>query len=635
MSNIADQAKRAKMRMGMKRVPTNDDEEGLMEMNEDVGKKEDKIGDLTVGSTLKVFDVNSKTEMFVKRTGESSYVMMDGDDKIVRTMSRSEMMSMKMVLYVMIVCCILPSALGQCSESVIMTSDVTSCTKFNQTHSECYVRPNMRISNKGPGSRTCVVINDRNSTRIGSMNVTFSQLLGVGSLSLQYYTCDWKGGYTTHRKCFLESPCTYDQYGNCGAWASSGNVNPGGIFSQDDLLWPGVMGCSSIDGCAGNGCFSCAPQCGWWRWWLEMAEPCFPVYKVSLVSYSVSMEIDLAIGNNKTSFKVTSSQPTYDDVNLSASIEGVFIDFGIIFTKSIIDLDGGSFYTETSPQNNPAVGLIGDVQSASLSDIRSAQNTLMNKNIANANIQPKSSVFAFSNSGFNAADLSRQFPTDIAGFSWVRDRVQNQIIARIDRALNAEVGIEFKSDFKFYRMDESVCPKIVFERLYGCYDCAPGATIELRGESSCFEGNCYTFLESGSQMLQNDVYLGLTNKSMNVSAMFSNSSVSDTLTIVCGSNRMSVTVIGELTTDDKIISQAISYKVPTQPTENFDPFVSQFAVPGTEKGWKIAEMILIAIGVVIGTVLAVGIAFFSIKYFMSRAGKSLSVKRFTGYGRLM
>lgn len=454
----------------------------------------------------------------------------------------------------------LPRIDAQCSSSVIASSSVNECVRYNTTHQSCKIRPVLTAAIRGLGDTSCIDVSV-NGTRVGKIKVSFSDFVVKNNLVKEYYTSSWDPLCESSKSCFLEQCCTYDSYGDCGSWANNrlNDPNPCNKFSNGIMSVPGWTDCYSGNGCAGCNCFSCANACMYYRYAFRPKGNIATLYSFGLSTYQASLTISWNFtesGGISGQSTISTTNPYFSNNIFDFTLQGVFIDFAIGFGDKRLFAEGStSKFVDAAKTNQPAKGIIGDIQA---SNANSLQNPSSNSfryasNLVRISQDCSRSYCTFEGPGYNYKDFFPNLPQSLSGFNWEYQPTSQTISAKITRSLTAQYTLRFKNDVQILLFSDTICPKATFVKSSGCFQCTDGANITLRVSSDCLPGTCAIFSNSSRvEVVTTSVTLTNTPTDIIVVINSGQADLNDKLYINCRGNIISVNVTGTLIDKDTI-----------------------------------------------------------------------------------
>lgn len=501
-----------------------------------------------------------------------------------------------------------------CTSNVISNSLANSCTRFNNSHSQCQITPIVTFGLTGVGDEICIDLMTNNSVSAGKINVKFISLTASSPLSTQYYTSCWYPVVESSKSCFLESCCSYGSYGSCSDW-NSADINPCGKFSPGLVQIPGRTGCNSYAGCAGNGCFSCSSSCNYYRYGFMPRDEVIRVATVgNFIQYTAVLSISTSF--SAAVFTVNTQNSVYADPsgNFNMVLQGLFIDFSIALNRPIAIKGGTVKFVSASLVNTPAKDTIGDIQSsvpnmlsAGVNSFRFADNMIV------PNTQAYGTTFESSGCGAQFFDSSAYpaLPTSQSGLTWVYKQSSDSIVADITRSLTAVSTLTFKKPFTFQFLDEAICPEISKVTATGCFSCDEGAIVTVSSRSTCFAGVCRVVVPSNYISSTNTVYLTNSMSQLNFTLFSSTASNNMSITLSCkdksASYSASFTLVPKLRVDNA--TNTTTLNPPSRPS-SMDLSGLDLGL-GLDAEWK-NQLVLALI------IIACLILFFLILYFSCR-----------------
>lgn len=494
-------------------------------------------------------------------------------------------------------------ASAQCTTSAISSSSIKVCTRFNNTHTACTTRPTVTLSVPGVGSTSCIGLTANNTTPYGTISVTFKSHVAQQSLNKNYYTSSWQLKSESSKSCFLESCCTYNSYGDCSQWADAGGEpNPCGKFSSGILSLPGKTICSSTQGCAGCGCFSCANACMYSRYAFAPQGEVFEVDSFSLVNYVASFDIKFDTQSLKQTYSISSQQPYASNSVFDAQFQGVFLDFGINWGGKRVVINSAkssAWIADTALTNSPNSDIIGDIQSDTVTGLTNPSSNSFQyaRTIVSWFSDCHRTYFSYAQPGMQYLNNFPKFPTTYTGFLWSYNPSVG-LTAPVNRVNNALVTITLKQDLTLYILDDLICPYVEVISTSGCFHCPESAIMTIKFRSTCQPGSCV--VSTGNfQTLNTTIYLSNTLTTGTI-AFYSNiQNVVGNLTITCKERSYSARFNATLIDPSTVYERAPDgYSVPPAGGSSTD-LGGLFGVGKTTSDAILAIIIIVAVIVIL------------------------------------
>jgi len=451
----------------------------------------------------------------------------------------------------------LSSVDAQCTSNILATASTQVCSRHNSTHLSCLFKPVVTFGISGPGDHFCINFITNTSDVIGTMDLEFDSLVMKTDLVKEYYTSDWRPVTESSKSCFLESCCDYGQYGSCTDWLSNSvnDPNPCAKFSTYIMSLPGRTGCDAYSGCAGNGCFSCAESCNYFRGALlptgEVAKIMSPGLSTTEASFTLNTNFSEA-----SSFQFSSSQPLISTNDFTFQLQGVFIDFQVNFgAKKFAQYENNVRIVDAASANSPIESSLGDIQANEADDLGvnlNPSSVIFDAGIMQEMASSDGVNFAYKQPGINLMGSYPALPTSFDGFLWMYNPITQQVEANIDRRLTALITLTATRDFQFYTIDDEVCPSASLVDVVGCYSCVDGGVIEIKAHSNCQPGNCLVTLENNMTVVNNVISLTNSEQNFNVTFLSALKDVQTKMHINCKGNDFVVDVNGTLLSKNTI-----------------------------------------------------------------------------------
>jgi len=499
----------------------------------------------------------------------------------------------------------IPVINAQCSTSAIASSMVNDCVRYNSTHESCKIKPIITSALKGVGDESCMDVTV-NGTRVGKINVKFNTFVAKTNLVKEYYTSSWEGLCESSKSCFLEQCCTYDSYETCGDWAQNrlDDPNPCNKFSSGIMNVPGWTDCFSGNGCAACNCFSCANACMYYRYAFRPKGTVATIYSFGLTTYEATLIINWNFtesGGSSGQNIVTTTNPYFSNSIFDMTMQGVFIDFAIGFGDKRLFAEGTtSKFVDAAKTNQPAKGIIGDIQSTNVVGLSSPTSTSFRyaSNLVRINQDCSRSYCTFEGPGYNYQEFFVKLPQSLSGFIWQYSPSNQFISANVARSLSALYTLKFKNDVQILLFSDVVCPIAKFVSSVGCFQCTDGANVTIDAYSECLPGTCSVFSNSSTvEVVTTSLFLtNVPSKQIIVI----NAGVANLDTMIylnCRGNIIPINITGTLIDKDTIYQdQNVTVVVPPDSGSSVD-LGGLFGL-----GEEIAAIIIMIV-VIIGTIL--------------------------------
>jgi hypothetical protein len=365
-----------------------------------------------------------------------------------------------------------------CSNNPPISVSSPSCVSSSASAESCTFTFSTTITIPYPGASACLKFNDNNNKLLGTMNITYVNRTDTASLTTSYYTGRWKPLSSSFHGCY--------QNGWCDAGCSSATARNMYGFSSLIAAWPGFTYCSRRCGCAGCGCFFCDAGCVVSGYSLQYQDSAMAVAEVNKLSYSYYLKYDYASTSNTWAQSSASNTIGPFKIDYIGAFSGnTQTMFG---TKNVIFNSTSTYWGEAATLNSPTQQNVGDIQSASLTQLQSSNpnSFIYDPNIISSVDQDKSVNFYFTNPGMNNINQYPKFPTTIGGQVWSYSSGMIRSVASSPGQV--VLTITTTSPITLTRTKTTVCPIGEFMSGSGCRNCDIGSTIVINAKSSCSPG---------------------------------------------------------------------------------------------------------------------------------------------------
>jgi hypothetical protein len=204
------------------------------------------------------------------------------------------------------------------------------------------------------------------------------------------------------------------------------------------------------------------------------------------------------------------------------------LNFVGAFTPPLVDLSnfallqdnsGNQYLSPACSASNPCVGLPGDIQSNTLTDLQSQSlsSIIINQNLVSLNPQDTYMAGTFIRNG--VSNMQNKLPSQINGRLWYGSPYVDNIYANETSSKSILFTVSSNTGVSFTRTIEAVCPDMQSFSIEGCHSCPQTAKINLVAKSSCLPGSVFVSTTSKGIYLYTDLVF-LTTGFANVSVFF-------------------------------------------------------------------------------------------------------------------
>lgn len=502
---------------------------------------------------------------------------------------------------------------SQCTGNVNSQSQIYSCVNFNTTHRECSTLMNLDFNLFGTGSKTCVQVLSNSSAVIGNLTIDFLNVEAIASLSHQYTTSNWEGLFKASRSCRWTGCAKNVHYTTCQSYIKKSleDPNPCGQLTFEGQSYPGESSCLPSCGCAACGCFKCEDALNFHRAAIKPIGNMFDVAVSTGIEYVANLKVTWTVNKQTKTVTVSSKSPIIDNSDFKANLKGVFLSYfpDLSFTKFVSEFDstGKLVKTYAGKANEPnqlVAENFGDIQAAN-------RQSMINKSFKipakfyTATASRYGSTAVFIAQGAKQLSYLKPLPTSISGLTWTK--TNSGLSAYVSNTGSASINIQFKQPWKFFQMQDLMCPNSKFISLTGCHSCDESADLIIGANSDCLEGTC-TISAKNSTIFPNTLYLKRAKTLFKIKLNTNLADFKDVLTLNCNGRIITLNVAGFLQQGSHYIPPSNKTIIEDGSKQNFlnIPGLNQRQAAGLLAG-SLTSVIVIIITIVLIALIALGV----------------------------
>jgi len=477
-------------------------------------------------------------------------------------------------LVIMILGFLIASAFGDasCAQGININVANTVCSVNGDTET-CAISFDSIFSIPGVGQAACYSFVRPDSSVVGTVKVSYTQMVLVAPLQQLYYTAAWNGVAGSWKSCFNTLHCglwncnNYNK--NNDPWVCTTNIDgnthdydywPASYgfqcFWADDIwrMYPGDSRCDSQCGCAGCGCFWCDSSCIYSRYVIApSSNPCSVSAPVAVyLRPQITVNFTDAYGvSTITNIDVISNANEIGN-NMTVTIDGTLAGNVVQFAnQKVVACANDVSLGAASEVNAPVAHSVGDIQGNTPSSFSPWQSFLRATGLYTAVPASSSTTYIFEAAGFGARATHDFLPTTRGSIMWAYS--SNNLVG-LDTAPGALLGhLSTSNPVVVRRQVNVVCPVITSANASGCFSCDQGATITIFAHSSCSSGGAVVTATGGITIATTSVVLQTTTTRIDIKINSGTASIFGILTLTSGQYSDQVQYEATLVAEDLVV----------------------------------------------------------------------------------
>jgi hypothetical protein len=485
--------------------------------------------------------------------------------------------------------------MSSCYGGVSVQSVISTCTKTT-TRETCRISTDLLLSIPFSHVSACYnVMNEENSTVMGTIEVKYVEQVNSIDFVNQYVTSGWDGFLDYSKSCWTPTNWCGDR---CRDMLPDDYDGYGQLSDSAVTTYPGMTSCSRTCGCAGCGCFYCDDACTVTRWAVHPKAPFATIYTPSQQRFVPYVQVIVTESNVVTSSSVLLMRPGITQIALSNYVVSLV---GTLSTPSVgvgskylrIDDNGVVSLTDAAPPNSPQPGVPGDIQGPSATFML---NVFLRKTI-------RVSPLLHIGGGFQSPGVllpGVKLPGLFNNRYWIPQGTQ--IYCNETESTPILLHLTTPNPVTFTRTIVSVCPKMSIIAISGCFACPFGFTVNVSASSTCLSGSA-VFSGDSFSVTESAIYLTQIPAYFLVHCSSVNKALSGVLKLSSGiyhsDESLSATLddYTNFTPEGNFTVGVVSNEGTSDPWTNFSDFLSNIAFGSWLNG--ILSFLIIAIGIIV------------------------------------
>jgi len=436
-----------------------------------------------------------------------------------------------------IICCLSIMETNSCSEFTSFSVSAPSCIYSEDGTDTCSMTYSTRLSVSPIGQTSCLLVSDPTNKPLGSLTFqTNSVTLLCKKNSLYYIPSEVKVESESTHRCRHSGDCWNEHCENFSTNSSLENWTK----SKSKLGW---SKCSRSCGCAGCGCFLCAPSCLYYRvFYHNPSKGYAEVFDCPQWAFEVSLKVSTSLLNHTQTEQIKLIPgKRLNTMGFDISLVSVSIPPTPMLNKCFIKFSDGSIrMTECNRRGEYSVGKVGEIQCPTDIDARDLSTNCIGSQGLFVATPQDFSVIVETNT-IDPFKVSVGVPLSTEGLSIYSEF--GLLYADVKELGMFEMQLNFQNYKLIAKSDKNMC-YAKFIEVVGCYSCLSGSTVTLEVNTNF--GSAKGFINCPDSNVQFPFSAYKTSKRIDVNVKFERSKVYSKCSVICPAGETTVVIEGEL-----------------------------------------------------------------------------------------